>query len=82
MVLVSTYQQATELGVRTADDDLERLDGPALAVDVVQPRDLDEPAHVMREQLVVHDPARELVPLVRRAPVDADAPFTILSRER
>ena len=62
----------------TLDNVLERVDRAVLLVDVVQTRHLDEPAHVVRVETVVDNPARELVPLVRVAAVDADPPFAIL----
>ena len=63
---------------RTFQDIFERLNHAALTIDIVQAWYLDEPAHIVRVQLVVHNPASELVPFILRAPVDADAPFAIL----
>jgi hypothetical protein len=42
-----------------------------------QSRDLDEPPDVMREELVVHYPSRDLVPFVDIAAVDTDSPFDL-----
>mmetsp|Transcript_20800 Transcript_20800/g.79762 ORF Transcript_20800/g.79762 Transcript_20800/m.79762 type:complete len:223 (-) Transcript_20800:907-1575(-) len=44
-----------------------------LLVDGEEARRLDHPAHVGREELVVQEPAGQLVPLARRAAVDAYA---------
>ena len=66
--------------VRTPNDVFERLNRAILFVHIVEARYLDEPADVVRVELVVHDPSRELVPLVARAPVDTDAPFAVLNR--
>ena len=65
-------------GDRTADDVLERLYRTAGFVYIVQPRDLYEPPHVVREELVVYDPFGELVPFGGGAAVDGDAPFAVL----
>lgn len=48
----------------TFDDLLEVVDGAGLLEDVVEAWDLDEPAHVVGEELVFDDPLGELVPLV------------------
>ena len=64
--------------VRTFDDILKRLQLPTQFVNVVEPRDLDEPANIVGVELVVDDPAREFVPLVWRASIYTDAPFAVL----
>jgi poly-beta-hydroxyalkanoate depolymerase len=63
---------------RTDDDVLVRLNGPIGFVDLVDSWNLDEPSHVVREELVIDDPFCELIPLVRRAAVNANPPFHIL----
>lgn len=62
----------------TSDDVLKALDGAALFEEVVQSRNLDEPADVVREDLVVDDPFCELIPFIHVPTVDADAPFAVL----
>jgi hypothetical protein len=47
---------------RTVHNFLEVVHVPALFEDVVESRNLDEPADIVREKLVVDDPLRELVP--------------------
>lgn len=64
----------------TSDDILEGVYRAIVFVHVVQPRDLDEPSYIVREQLVAYNPTGKLVPLVGIAPVDAHAPFRILQR--
>lgn len=68
------------MGVHTPHDVLKRCDRAILLVHVVQARDLDQPAHVVRVELVVDDPLCELVPLVALPAVDANAPFAVLTR--
>jgi hypothetical protein len=48
---------------RTANDLLERLDTARLLEHVVETRDLDQPANIVGEELILDDPLRELVPL-------------------
>lgn len=55
----------------TLNNVLEGLDGPVCLIDIVQARHLNEPANIMREQLVPHDPFGELIPLARRSTVNA-----------
>ena len=52
---------------------LERLDTTTLLEDVVQSRNLNQPSHIVREQFVLDDPLRELVPLRLAATVDTDS---------
>ena len=66
--------------IRTPNDVFERLNRAILFVHIVEARYLDEPADVVRVELVVHDPFRELVPFVARSTIDADAPFAVLCR--
>mmetsp|Transcript_58715 Transcript_58715/g.157290 ORF Transcript_58715/g.157290 Transcript_58715/m.157290 type:complete len:251 (+) Transcript_58715:1320-2072(+) len=47
-------------------------------VDGVQPRDLDHPSLVRRDQLVVKHPLCQLLPLVPLSAVDAEAPLGVL----
>ena len=61
---LAEHDRAERAG-RTAHDLLEIVDAAALLEDVVQARDLDEPPHVVAEELVLDDPLGELVPLVR-----------------
>ena len=49
-----------------------------MLVHVIEARYLDQPADVVRVELVVDDPLRKLVPFVEFPAVDADPPFTIL----
>ena len=49
-----------------------------MLVHVIEAWHLNEPADVVRVQLVVHDPFGKLVPLVSLPAVNADTPFTIL----
>lgn len=51
-----------------------------MLVYVIKARYLNEPANVVREELVVDDPFRQFIPFVFVATVDADAPFTILTQ--
>lgn len=48
----------------TLDDLLEVVDGAGLLEDIVEAGDLDEPAHIVGEELVLDDPLGELVPFV------------------
>jgi hypothetical protein len=48
----------------TLDDLLEVIDGAGLLEDVVEAGDLNEPAYIVGEELVLDDPLGELVPLV------------------
>lgn len=63
---------------RTVHDIFETPNHPRLLVYIIQPRYLNQPANIMGEELVGDDPLGELVPLLPRATVYADTPFTIL----
>jgi hypothetical protein len=39
---------------------------------------LNEPANVVREQIIVDDPFRKLVPLIHGSAVNTDTPFAVL----
>jgi hypothetical protein len=60
------------------DDILEVVDQAAGFEHLVQARHLNEPADVVRDELVVHDPLGELVPLVGLAAVDGHTPLRVL----
>lgn len=62
----------------TLDDVLKVLDLPATLVHLVQPGHLDKPPHIVREQLVVDDPFRKLVPFLQVSAIDRQAPLDIL----
>jgi hypothetical protein len=49
----------------TLDDILEIFDQAPAPEHLVQPRNLDEPSDVVRDELVVDDPFRELVPFLQ-----------------
>lgn len=52
------------IGELTLDDLLEVVDSAGLLEDVVKAGNLDEPTHVVGEELIFDDPFGELVPLV------------------
>ena len=49
-----------------------------MLVHVVETGHLNKPADIVRVKLVVHNPLRELVPLVELPTINADTPFTVL----
>jgi hypothetical protein len=57
---------------------LEVFDDSLVLVDVVEARELNEPRHVVTEQLVAADPVGQHVPFHWLAAVDADAPLGVL----
>lgn len=63
---------------RTSDDILKSLYRSTLFVHVVESGYLDEPANIVRVQLVINDPFGQLVPFVERSAIYADSPFTVL----
>ena len=63
---------------RTSYNILEGPDRTILLVHVIEARYLDQPADVVRVELVVDYPLRKLVPFVEFPAIDADPPFTIL----
>ena len=64
--------------VRTYDNVFECFYGSVRLVNFVQTRNLDQPSHVVRIELVVDDPFRELIPFILGTAVYADPPFAIL----
>ena len=63
---------------RTSYNIFEGPDRTILLVHVIEARYLDQPADVVRVELVVDYPLRKLVPFVEFPAIDADPPFTIL----
>ena len=59
---------------------LETVDQFVALVDVVESRDLDDPADVVGVHLVIDGPRGQLVPLVGLAPVDGEAQLGVLIR--
>jgi hypothetical protein len=57
------------------DDLLEIIHQATRFVHIEQPRDLDKPADVVREQLIIHDPRCELVPLIDSFTIDGNTPL-------
>lgn len=57
----------------------EGINRAVLLVHVVQTWYLDQPADVVRIELVFDDPFGELVPFVKFPAVDTDSPFTVLA---
>ena len=49
-----------------------------MLVDVIETRDLDEPADIVGIELVVDDPPSQLVPLIALPAIDADPPLAVL----
>jgi hypothetical protein len=64
--------------ILTVQELREVVDSSISFVDVVKSRNLNEPANIVRVQLVLYNPFSELVPLSWRATIDANAPFTVL----
>jgi hypothetical protein len=62
----------------TDDNFFECVDCTSLLVYLVQSRNLNEPANVVREQIIVDDPFRKLVPLIHGSAVNTDTPFAVL----
>ena len=52
-----------------------------LLVDVVQPRDLDQPPDVVVRQPIREEPTCELIPLAQSPPVDAQSEFGSINEE-
>lgn len=57
------------------NDLLKVVHQPTAFVHIEQSRDLDQPTDVVREQLVIHNPGRQFVPLVNGFAVDRDTPL-------
>ena len=59
----------------TSDDILKVADQSATLVNIIESRNLNQPAHVGRKELVLHDPFSELIPLGFRATIDRNTIF-------
>lgn len=65
-----------EQGLKNVGNDLRKvINQMRCLVYIIQSRYLYKPAHVGREQLVVHNPGSELVPLLQIAAINGDSPF-------
>lgn len=74
-----SYDTAVKKGSRlTPNNVLEVVDLLGALEHFIQPRYLDEPSQIVREQLVFHHPFRQFVPLVYVAAINAQPPFHIL----
>jgi hypothetical protein len=62
----------------TDDDLFESFYRASLLVDLIKSRDLDEPTNIVREQIMIDNPFRELVPLIHRSTINTDTPFAVL----
>lgn len=60
----AAYAIARRTAPLTLDDLLEVVDATGLLENVVEPRDLNKPAHVVGEELILDDPLGKLVPFV------------------
>lgn len=57
------------------DDLLKSIHQTAGFVDVIEARDLNQPANVVGKELVIHDPRCKLIPFIYRLAVDRYAPL-------
>ena len=62
----------------TSDDTFKVLHLTGHLVNVVQPRNLNQPSDIVRVEFVMDDPFSELVPFVWGAAIDTDPPLAIL----
>ena len=68
--------------IRTADDILKRPDRSISLVDFIQTRNLNEPPHIVREELVRNDPLGQIVPFTWGSSIDTYPPFDVLHKNR
>ena len=68
------------LGRLTFDDVFKALHLTALTIHFVQSWDLNQPANIMGEKLIMNDPFGKVIPFRVRSPIDRDSPLAVLKR--